>query len=456
MSAPIEALEAAVADGTLPPGGLLLVACSGGRDSMALLHALASIGRWSLRVATVDHGLHPASAEHAAWVVARAAEAGFEACRLVADPVRVRSGEGPEAAARVERYRLLRAHAGALGAARVVTAHTADDQAETVMMRLGEGTGLRGLGGMRALAGLRARPWLTVSRAAVAAYAAAVGVRWVEDPSNAEERFRRNAVRARVVPGMAAVFGEGWSERCARSVERAQGAQALLEWCVGEAGLGWVEERADAVRVDRAALARLPGGAREALVAHALQRAADRWAPGAGRRIAAHVGRLTALGSVGLPGGLRAQVSEASIRIEPRVGADVAGAPIEVGGPGRYTWGAWRVEVERLPALPGGAAGDFIAAAVAPLPWTLRAARPGDRVRLLGAPGHKAVTRLWRDAGIPPARRAGLPVIEAGGALLWAGGLRAAERARAVPGEPVWRVRLARADEGARDRVESG
>lgn len=456
MNAPIEALRAAVADGTLPAGGLLLVACSGGRDSMALLHALAAFGRWSLRVATVDHGLHPVSSAHAAWVVARAAEAGFEACRLVADPARVRAGEGPEAAARVERYRLLHAHAQTIGAARVVTAHTADDQAETVLMRLGEGTGLRGLGGMRALAGLRARPWLSVSRAAVAAYAAAAGVAWVEDPSNAEERFRRNAVRAQVLTGMAAVFGEGWSERCARSVERAQGAQVLLEWCLGATGLGWVREGADAVTVDRVALARLPRVAGEALLAHALQRAADRWAPGAGRRIAAHVGRLTAVGIVGLPGGLRARVSAASVRIEPRVDADAPGAPVEVRGPGRYTWGAWRVEVEPLPALPAEAAGDFIAAAAAPLPWTLRAVRPGDRVRLLGAPGHKAVTRLWRDAGIPLARRAGLPVIEAGGALLWVGGLRAAECARAGPEEPVWRIGLARADEAARDRVESG
>lgn len=456
MSGPIEALRVAEAEGTLPAGALLLVACSGGRDSMALLHALVAAGRWSLRVATVDHGLHGASLAHAEWVVARAAAVGVEARRLVADPARVRRGEGPEAAARAERYRLLEAHARALGAARVVTAHTADDQAETVLMRLGEGTGIRGLGGMRPLVGMRARPWLAVSRAAVAAFAAGAGVEWVEDPSNADEGFRRNALRARVVPGMARVFGGGWSERVARGARQAQGAQALLDWCLGEAGLRLVEAGPDAVTIDRGALARLPAAARDALLAHALQLAADRWAPGAGRRVAAHVPRLAGGGVVGLPGGLRARPTAAHLRIEPAPIADVPGAPLEVREPGRYIWGAWGVDVAWLPTLPAARGGDFIAAAAAPMPWTIRGAAPGDRVQLLGAPGHKAVTRAWRDAGIAPARRAGLPVIEAAGELVWVGGLRPAERARAGPDEPVWRVTLSREDDPACDRVERG
>lgn len=447
VSLPVEALAAAEASGLLPAGSTLLVACSGGRDSMALLHALATSDRWDLHVATVDHGWHPDARAHADWVVSQAAARGVEAHRLVVDPDRVRHGPGPEAAARAERYRLLRAHASSIGARRLVLAHTADDQAETLLMRVGEGTGLRGLGGMRARRGLIARPWLGVERRAVAAYAAAAGVEWVTDPSNADERYRRNAVRARVMPGMDAVFGGDWCTRVARSARHAQGALDLLEWCLGEHGLRLVSEHDDAIIIDRAASNRLPTAAREAVVAHALHRAAERWSPESGRRVALHVPRLLgARAMISLPGRLRARGTADWIRIEPLRAVEAAGPPTRIAQSGRYIWGSWCVVIDHLPHLPDAPVGDFIAVAGAVMPWQIRAARPGDRFRPLGAPGHKAVTRLWRDAAVPRERRAGLPVIEADGGLLWVGELRAGEGTRAGRDEPVWQVRLERRD----------
>lgn len=457
VSAPVEALAAAEASGLLPAGSTLLVACSGGRDSMALLHALVTFDRWLLHVATVDHGLHPEASAHADWVVGQATARGVEAHRLVVDPERVRHGPGPEAAARAERYRVLRAHASSIGARRLVLAHTADDQAETLLMRVGEGTGLRGLGGMRASRDLIARPWLAVERRAVADYAAAAGVEWVTDPSNADGRYRRNAVRARVMPGMDAIFGGDWCTRAARSARQAQGALDLLEWCLGEHGLRWVSEQEDAIIIDRAALSRLPVAAHEAVIAHALHRAAERWSPESGRRVALHVPRvLGARTTVALPGRLRARRVDDAIRIEQVGAVDAPGPPGRIAEAGQYIWGAWRVSIEQLPRLPDAPVGDFIAVAAAEMPWQIRAARPGDRFRPLGAPGNKAVTRLWRDAGVPRERRAGLPVIEAGGCLLWVGGLRAGEAARAGRDEPVWQVRLERLDGMGDEHERSG
>lgn len=424
---------------------------------MALLHALVTLGRWSVAVATVDHGLHAASTDHARFVVAAAERCGVAAVRLVVDAARVRRGAGPEAAARAERYRLLRAHAATIDADCIVTAHTADDQAETILMRLGEGTGLRGLGGIKERRGPLARPWLGVSRAAVAGYAEAAGIEWIEDPSNGDARFKRNAVRQQALPGLDRALGPEWTVRAAHGAARVAGAQALLERCLGGHGLGWVREEAAAILIDRGALASLSSAAGEALVAHALQRAADRWAPGAGRRIATHVTRvLGGRGIVDLPGGLRARCGAERIRLE-RVAAPLAGeAPLSVTAGGRYIWGDWQIDVERLDRLPTPATGDFIATRAAPLPWTVRAAAPGERFRPLGAPGRRGLSRLWRDAGVARELRGGMPVIEAGDEPVWAAGLRAAEAGRATPDEPVWRVVATRLSTAVREPSASG
>ncbi len=206
---PIEALEAATRSGTLPANEHLLVACSGGRDSMALCHALLRMGAWRLTVATVDHGLRPNSGADADFVGRMAAAWGLPCERRSADVAAIRAGEGLEDGARRERRRLLESARVAAGADRVLLAHTADDQLETVLMRLAAGSGASGLQGMRPVVGVFARPWLSVSRRAVAEYAVAEAVPFREDPSNAEPRFLRNRVRASVLPAFAAVFGDG-------------------------------------------------------------------------------------------------------------------------------------------------------------------------------------------------------------------------------------------------------
>jgi tRNA(Ile)-lysidine synthase len=214
----------------------ILAAVSGGPDSMALMHLLArwaGPGRPPVLVATVDHGLRPEAAEEAAWVGREAARLGLSHETLVwTGP---KPGTGLQAAARKARYALLADHARRQGASHLVTAHTLDDQAETVLMRMAHGSGLAGLSGMRPerdLAGIRhARPLLDFPKASLLALSAAHGWEHRTDPSNANARYER--VRWRAL--MPALAREGLSaERLSVLAARAARAEAALAAKAGE------------------------------------------------------------------------------------------------------------------------------------------------------------------------------------------------------------------------------
>lgn len=181
----------------------VLLAVSGGSDSLALLQIAAhSRDIATFVAATVDHGLRPESAEEAKWVARQCAGAGLEHVTLRW------AGDKPTVAlqeeARRARYRLLAGEAEARGCDALMTAHTADDQAETVFMRLARGSGARGLGGMAPAsliaAGVGApmlllRPLLSVPRQRLREDLIAAGKRWIDDPSNDDPRFERIRIR---------------------------------------------------------------------------------------------------------------------------------------------------------------------------------------------------------------------------------------------------------------------
>ena len=179
---------------------LPLIAVSGGPDSTALLLMAAHRAERSARriaAATVDHGLRAESAAEA--------QAAAKLCDKLGVPHQTLVWTGPKPSTRVQerareaRYRLLAAHARTIGADAVVTAHHADDQAETVLFRLLHGSGIAGLAGMEALS-LRegiaiVRPLLDVPKADLVAFCKAKGAAFVDDPSNADPRFARAALR---------------------------------------------------------------------------------------------------------------------------------------------------------------------------------------------------------------------------------------------------------------------
>lgn len=183
---------------TLPPGPWVL-AVSGGRDSMVLMHAFASVRQTEVgAVATFDHGTGAAATAAVALVSREAARLGF---RVIAGRASSRASTRPtEAAWRADRWRFLRSCAQEFGAT-VVTAHSRDDQAETVALRILRGAGPRGLAGMLP-AGRVARPLLAVGRATIAQYADCERVPFVEDPSNANLRHARNRMRHEILPAI--------------------------------------------------------------------------------------------------------------------------------------------------------------------------------------------------------------------------------------------------------------
>lgn len=211
-----EAVRATLAE--LPKGTTVLVACSGGTDSLALAAATAfEAPKLGLRAGAVvvDHGLQPDSAH--------VAETAAEQCKTLGlEPVQVRAVEvgtdgGPEGAARTARYDALRDAADELSADVVLLAHTRDDQAETVLLGLGRGSGARSLAGMAPAVGRLRRPFLEVPRATTAAACIASGLRPWHDPHNDDPQYRRVRVRHEVLPVLEEALGPGVVEALART-----------------------------------------------------------------------------------------------------------------------------------------------------------------------------------------------------------------------------------------------
>lgn len=242
LDADTAAIRAAVRAALPPEPHALIVAVSGGADSMALAAACAHVGRASghaFTAVTVDHGLQEGSAAIAARAVAAVQALGLPARTVRVDVART---GGPEAAARRARYAALEAARADLGARAVLTAHTLDDQAETVLLGLARGSGARSLAGMRPVAGTVWRPLLGIERAQTRASCAAQGVPVWEDPHNADPAFARVRARRTVLPVLEAELGPGIARALARSAAQlaadsdeleAQAAEALARCAHG-------------------------------------------------------------------------------------------------------------------------------------------------------------------------------------------------------------------------------
>ncbi|SHE74138.1 tRNA(Ile)-lysidine synthase [Streptoalloteichus hindustanus] len=313
--------------------GALAVACSGGADSLALAAAATHVASHrGLRVhgLVVDHGLQAGSDRVARTAVEQLSALGCAEARVLT--VRVDGPGGPEAAARRARYAALDGARppGAL----VLLGHTRDDQAETVLLGLGRGSGPRSIAGMRPLDPPWARPLLDVSRATTAAACAALGLRpWV-DPHNADPRYTRVRLRAEVLPLLEDVLRGGVAEALARTAAqlREDGdaldelAAELLARARTRVDDGPDEGPADGAGTD-------PGIAAPALAAApvALRRRALRaWLLSGGvsgltdqhlRRVDALVGAWRGQGGVALPGGLVVRRAHGRLHLDrPRQG----------------------------------------------------------------------------------------------------------------------------------------
>lgn len=241
----IAATQALVGDG---PAVRFGVAVSGGPDSMALLYLAAHAFPGRLEAVTIDHRLRAASAGEAEMVGCWCAAQGIAHATLIPDG---RPAGNVHDWARAQRYRLIDQWRKAQGIDWIMTAHHADDQLETLLMRLNRGSGVSGLAGVRARAGRVIRPLLGERKAVLEALAQAKGLPHVHDPSNADPRFDRAAMRG-------ALANAPWLDALAatRSAAALAEAEAAIDWSVAAlatdhlrpAEEGWRLERTDLPR----------------------------------------------------------------------------------------------------------------------------------------------------------------------------------------------------------------
>ncbi|MEX2504922.1 MAG: tRNA lysidine(34) synthetase TilS [Egicoccus sp.] len=449
-------LVAAVADALVdvPEGAAAVVGVSGGSDSTALAYLVAEAREdLDLHLVHVRHGLRDDAAEqdvldlHAAYL-------GLPLRRVEVEVVP--AGEGIEAAARQVRYAALVDVAAEVDAAVVLVGHTADDQAETVLLRAARGTGTDGLGAMRDGRDLGTgcrlhRPVLRLRRAALRGFLAAEGLPFVDDPTNTAPEVRRSVVRHAVLPALEQVGGDPVGA-LARLADLSRADAEALEAMAATEAAGMVV-RVGPVRclpVDR--LDGLPLALRRRVVRRVLAELLDRplgadavervltLANGAAVDLAGHV-RATAGGgwrTIGPPTVAESPPATLGVPGEvawPAIGARIVAVTPQTGLPDAAEAGqiafelaeAWTPPTVRVPPhlVPPGGVGERMSLTIGSDPGHLevRRRRPGDRLRTGG--GTRRLQDVLVDVGLPRPVRDLWPVVADGDRVIWVPGIAA-------------------------------
>lgn len=311
------------------PGETVILACSGGPDSVCLLHALHRLRRL-LRIKLVvfhfDHRLRPDSAADGAYVAGQAERLGLPFVHREAIDA-PRRGQSVEAWARLARYASLTAAATEVQADRAALGHTLDDQAETVLLGLVRGGGLEALGGMPPMAALpplafpAVRPLIETTRAEVEAFCRSSRLRPRQDPTNRDPRFLRSRIRHTVLPLMEKELDRDLRATLARTAENVRGDVEYLEGLASAAAQKIVEVRDDEIRLSAAGLAALPLPISARVVRQAIRLARAIWGEWVADATAAHIGGVVELASgrpgrsIDLPGDLVAQRRREYVRL---------------------------------------------------------------------------------------------------------------------------------------------
>ncbi len=435
----------------LPRNATVLIALSGGRDSMALCHALLALRKelgFSLSAAHLNHGLRGAeSARDAAFVADYCQTVGLPLLQSSVDVAALATAQkrGIEETAREARYAFLEESAAAYSATRIATAHHADDNLETLLLHLLRGAGLRGLAGIPPIRGCIVRPMLHCTRADIDAYLAEEGIPYVEDSSNADEAMRRNQLRHSIVPQLRA-----HNPKITESVCQLQETLRADEACLTASAMRYYREARhaeDGMVIPVSVLAGLP----RALAVRVLRRMLEEIeAAMPGHK---HFEAMLALlhspdptGALHLPGGILVQRIYGDLLLcwdhlhEP---APVP-PPLVPKAEGSVDWGDYVVSLSRRPVPPEAAwtpysaylrveAGDLL----------LRGRATGD---LLALPRRrtKRIKKWMIEEKIPRRDRDSLPILATGNTVVFAAGLGPASGAVANPGEMAHYIEIVR------------
>jgi tRNA(Ile)-lysidine synthase len=400
-------LAAARRSGLVRAGEPLLALLSGGGDSVCLVDVALRLGARASAL-HVNYGLRPGADEDEAFV--------RELCRRLEVPLHVERVELGEEGNLQERAREARySLAEGLAEADYAAAHTASDQAETVLYRLAVSPGSRALHGMATRRGRLVRPLLAVTRDEVRDYLRARGLDWREDPSNADRRFARARVRHELLDALRTI-GPAPERTIAETARQLREEAELLDAAVDAA----MEELGGGPAVSLPELRERPPALRRLILRRL---AGDRPVPDS---ILDVDDRGTK--SIDLGGGLRAVAEYGTLRFA-RTREEKLPEPVELTVPGRVRFGDWEVEASL------GGAGEVSVSGLGPSA-TVRAWRDGDRIRPAGLGGTKTLQDLFTDRKVPRALRRTLPVVEVGGAIVWVAGVAVDERFAAPEGGP--------------------
>lgn len=382
----------------------IVIALSGGPDSAALAFAVAATGR-EARAVTVDHRL-----EASAQMVAAARDVArmLDLAHLVVEADRVGSSEGELREIRLQIFDEITS-----GGEAVVTGHTRDDLAETVLGNLLRGSGATGLSGIPPVRGGYFRPLLGISREATRAVATERGLPFRDDPMNVDRSVRRNRLRLETIPHLA----DTYNPQVIQALARAAGAAASDDdTLAARADRVPIRVSDGAVLIPTGALKTLPEAIGSRVIRRGLRMAFGRY-PGSSGDVEAVLGVVFEKGSGSLSNSLLATHEGAYVAIHPAEPATPP-APVEAELPGGASFGSWRFETSSNSArsgwsavLPGGAV-------------RIRSAEAGDVIAMKD--GSKSVSEALREAGIAPRLRSQWPVVESGARIAWLVGVRTA------------------------------
>ncbi len=395
-------------------GRPVLVAVSGGPDSLALLHLLREADEGlDLIVAHVDHGIHPDSA-----AVARAVHDVAKTLHLPFELTTLKLGPGAsETIAREARYRWLKTLSRKLRAW-LFTAHHRDDQVETVLMRVLKGSGPAGLAGIAPVSGMLVRPLLPFGRAEIRGWLEDRGIAAWDDPATRDPRHLRSWLRAELLPA-ARAHVPGLDRKLIGLGEQAATDRAA--WDAVVEFLGLESERAgEGFTFDARPLRGKPEPLIEAVFLAAARRHGETFGGRAGRRVAELIVSGQSGRRVDLKNGWQAllQFGRVSVRMAPLIApADLPELTI-AGDSGSAEWDGWMVSWS--PDHPPEQQERVTETAwLSPAKYLVRAWQHGDRIRPLGGNGSRLVVRCMQDAKVPAAERRQWPVVRDDQGLVW-------------------------------------